>query len=233
MLAAIGLSLPLAAQAAEAPTSRNFPVAAFDSVQVDGPYNVHIRTGTRSSVRARGAKSRIDKLMIEVHGQTLYITSRSSGWFGWPSSGTVDIDVALPTLTEARLVGSGDVDIDRVRGGSFTTAVSGSGNLSVAQLATASMAAKVTGSGNLTVRGQTGQAKTEVTGSGNFEGGGLAVQQLTANLTGSGGITVGPTRKAQATLLGSGDIRIAGRPTCTTKKTGSGDIFCGDGNRID
>jgi len=232
ILIPLGLFVAGTPLAAEPASVRDFPISGFTKLKVEGPYRVHVRTGGKAAAHARGPRDRLDRLVVEVRGDTLVVTSRNNGWsWGSGNKGPVDVDVAAPKIEAVRLTGSGNVDVDHVRAASFVASVAGSGNLSVARIDTPRLSASVTGSGNLMLRGETGRADAEVTGSGNFEGAGLSVNLLTATVTGSGGLVVGPTRVARAAVTGSGDIRIGGRPTCTERKTGSGSIRCGDNQR--
>jgi hypothetical protein len=210
--------------------NRAFPVTGFEKLSVEGPYTVHVRTGLRTSVYAHGPQSRLDRLLIEMHGDTLSISTLKSAWnWGW-SMGDHDnvvIDVTVPMLNAAKLTGSGDVNIDAIRTPAFETALTGSGDLAVAHLETGRLTATLTGSGDLTLNGRAGRADTAVRGSGDLKAAGLAVETLAGSVTGSGDLTVGPARQANLTVTGSGDIAVAGHPACTTSKHGSGDIRCG------
>lgn len=216
------------ALAADAIQSRNYPVQGFTKLRVEGPFGVHVRTGGKPGASARGPADRIDRLVIEVRGDTLVVTSRKTAWSWGQSRGNVEVNITVPALEAADLTGSGNVDIDRVRAGSFDASLGGSGNLTIGQVDTPRLKAGVTGSGNLSLRGRAGRAETKVVGSGDLLARGLAVDLLTAQVTGSGNIEVGPTRVARASITGSGDIRIGGRPSCTESKLGSGAIYCGE-----
>lgn len=216
-----------------APTqSRNYPIGGFTKLRVEGPFGVHVRTGSKASATALGPSDKLERLVVEVRGDTLVVGTQRSAWsWGSKMGGNVVVNVTVPTLLSARLTGSGDVDIDRIRAGSFDAGVGGSGNLTIGPLDTPRLDAKVDGSGSLSLSGRTGTAKAEVNGSGHLRARDLGVNLLTAQVTGSGSIDIGPTRVARASITGSGDIRIGGRPTCTEHKVGSGTIRCGDNPR--
>lgn len=229
IMALLGLSVAAAATPATAAT-RGYPVSGFARLKVEGPFEVSVHTGPAASVKARGPDAGIKRLVVESRGSTLVI-STEKGWhwpsMNWGKNETIHIDVTVPMLEAAELVGSGDVIIDRIRTAAFSAKVTGSGDLSIARLDTRRLSAIVTGSGDLTVAGHTGRADASVTGSGDIRGTALSVDQLTASVTGSGDLNIGPTKEAKARVMGSGDISIAGHPRCTTSKLGSGDIRCG------
>jgi hypothetical protein len=210
--------------------NRNFSVPDFTKLRVEGPYTVHVRTGSHVSVSARGPQRRLERLIVEERDGTLVISTEKSAFnMGWAmgESQEVVVDITVPTLSAASLTGSGDVSVDRIRTPMFEAALTGSGDLAIAEINTGRLSAVVTGSGDLSLAGHAERADAAVRGSGDIKAGGLAVGALTVNVSGSGDVTVGPTRQAGGTLVGSGDIGIAGHPTCTISKHGSGDVRCG------
>jgi hypothetical protein len=58
---------------------RNYEVGPFDQVEVAGPFDVTIRTGAKPSVVAEGSERMIEKLVVEVKGNTLEIRPRREG----------------------------------------------------------------------------------------------------------------------------------------------------------
>ena len=91
------------AQAAE----RRYSVTDFDRVVVEGPYIVRLTTGRPSSAVAHGTREALDRVIVDVQGQTLRIRRNRSAWGGNPGAeaGPVTVELATRTLLSARLVG--------------------------------------------------------------------------------------------------------------------------------
>ena len=231
MVALLALSIAAVTAMPSIAATRAFPVPGFMKLRVEGPYSVHVHTGDRTSVNARGPAAGLDKLVIESRGDTLVISARK-GWnehnMRQTRDDSVQIDISVPMLESADLTGPGNVSVDTIRTSSFTALMTGTGTLSITRLDSSRLRANVNGSGELTISGRTGRADASVQGSGGLRGSGLAVDLLTASVAGSGSIGIGPTRVARASVVGSGIINIAGRPSCTKSTTGSGEIRCGE-----
>ena len=75
------LCLALVAAPASA-AERRYSVTDFDRIEVDGPYVVRLTTGRASAAVATGPQGGLDRLTVEVSGQTLRIRRNRSGWTG-------------------------------------------------------------------------------------------------------------------------------------------------------
>src|SRR4051794_8579910 len=114
---ACALLFALAAAPAAA-AERNYPVGDFDTIRVEGPFQVVLATGLPSRVAASGSPEALDRLTVDVEGRTLRIRVNSSAWGGYPgqSPGPVRIAAATRDLARASVVGPGSLDIDKARG---------------------------------------------------------------------------------------------------------------------
>src|SRR3954452_17613352 len=79
---------------AEAAT-RNFGITGFTKIRVDGPYRVTLATGVAPFARASGSAQAIDRVAIDVRGDTLVVQSSADSVGGYPgqNSGPVEISV--------------------------------------------------------------------------------------------------------------------------------------------
>jgi hypothetical protein len=207
---------------------RSYQVASFQRIEVAGPYQVDVRTGGAPSVSASGPKSAIDRLVVEVKGDKLFIHPDNHGFFsGGEWRGPVTVHVTAPAIVGASLAGSGDLRVDKVGGQSFEGNVGGSGNLAVDSLKVQSLNLSIGGSGNVGVgAGEAQDANYAVTGSGGIDA--RAVRSGTANvaITGSGGVQGQATASANINIMGSGDVTLTGGAHCTVSKVGSGNARC-------
>src|SRR4051794_26082461 len=93
--------------------TRNFGVTSFTRVRVEGPFKVSLTTGVAPFARASGSSAALDRLDVEVTGDTLVVRSSASGWGGYPGSdmGPVEISVGTHDLGNAWLNGAGTLAI--------------------------------------------------------------------------------------------------------------------------
>src|SRR3954454_17911633 len=127
----IALIAALAATGAPAEAAtRNFGITGFTKIRVDGPFRVNLTTGVVPFARESGSPQAIDRVAIDVRGDTLVVHSSADSWGGSPGRniGPVEINVGTHDLSQAWLNGAGALAIDRVRGLSFGLSVQGSGS---------------------------------------------------------------------------------------------------------
>lgn len=209
---------------------RNFTVGAFDRIEVMGPYEVDVRTGSQPSVRASGPEKSIERMVVEVRGNTLSIHPRKRNGLNFNWSGdreTVRLAVTVPSLVAAEIAGSGDIAVDKIAGESFEGGVAGSGDLRLGNVEVKKLKVGIAGSG--AVRAQGGRAAEvnyEIAGSGDIDMAELVADSAAVSIAGSGNVNANATRTASVDIAGSGDVRIRGGAQCKVSKAGSGNVEC-------
>jgi hypothetical protein len=210
-------------------TTRNYQVGAFDRLEVAGPYDVTVTTGSAPSVRASGGEQAIERMVVEVKGGTLKIhTKKRSGFhFGWSKNHPVKLTVTVPALAGAEIAGSGDISVNKVAGDFFEAGVAGSGNLRLGEINVKRLKAGIAGSGEIHAgRGRAAAADYEIAGSGDIDGGGVIAQTASVSIAGSGNVSAHATGTASVDIAGSGDVRVTGGAKCSVSKAGSGNVQC-------
>ena len=210
---------------------RAFTVADFTGIEVAGPYDVSVHTGSVASVHATGSEKALDALRVDVDGGTLHIGTAKHGFnwnWGWSShkAGHVALVVTVPALDHAAIAGSGEVSIDKLSGPRFKGEVAGSGELKLAAVDVADLSLEIAGSGNVHATGKARSVSYEIAGSGDIDAAALTAEIAKLSIAGSGGIVGHATGTADIEILGSGDVTLTGGAKCTIEKHGSGDVTC-------
>lgn len=209
---------------------KSYPVSDFTKVEVAGPFDVTIRTGSAPSVNAKGNQKLMERLVVEVKGDKLVIHPESNhSWFnwGWGTNGKADIAITVPTISGAVLAGSGGISIDNVKGDEFEGSVAGSGDLDIGSVDVKSLKFVIAGSGDVRAKaGQTGSAAYKIMGSGGIDARSVRSQTAEVSIAGSGSIRGQATAAADVEIMGSGDVTITGGAKCNVTKHGSGDVSC-------
>ena len=160
-----------------------------------------VRVGAEHAVDVRADDNLISRIDTDVQRGVLVVSERGNFATHLPLS----VEVTVPNLASARLMGSGTVSIEGVQARRFT--------------------AEVPGSGTLTVSGTVDQLDARLAGSGDMQLGDLASRSVTASVVGSGRLEVQATQMLDASLSGSGAIVYGGQPTTLTQSVnGSGAI---------
>lgn len=210
--------------------SRAYQVGNFDRIEVAGPYDVDIRTGSSPSVSARGGQKLIEHMVVEVKdGRLLIHPQERKGWFGggWHFGGKVDLQVTVPELHGATIAGSGDIKVDKVRGERFDGTVAGSGGIDIAALDVQALKLSIAGSGAAKAgSGRAQSAAFEIAGSGDIDARGVEAQTADVSIAGSGSVNAQAKATASVSIMGSGDVEVTGGAKCSVSKAGSGNVRC-------
>ncbi|QNM82239.1 DUF2807 domain-containing protein [Sphingomonas sabuli] len=233
-LVALGVTIAVAgcgqslAQDGGPTVQRSYPVGQFQHIEVAGPYDVNVRTGSAPSVSGRGPQALMDKLVVEIRGDRLYIHPEKTGnRMSWSGREKATLNVTVPMLRGAAIAGSGDVTIDRIAGNDFDGSISGSGDLNLASLNVQTLELSIAGSGGLTARaGQANRAAYKIAGSGDIDARGVRTGTASLSIAGSGNIAGHASNEASVSIVGSGDVALTGGAKCSVSKAGSGSVRC-------
>jgi hypothetical protein len=217
----LAATIIVAATPAEAAT-RNFGVTSFTRIRVSGPYKVSVATGVAPFARASGSPAAIDRVAIEVRGDTLVGQSNPS-WGGYPGSDPGPVEVTLGTheLGSASLIGSGSVAIDRIRGLSFSLTIQGSGASAIGDASVDQLNVSLEGTANAKIAGKAGKLIALVRGISTFDGARLATPSADFSVDGTATIDANVTDTAKVNGWGPATVRLTGRPACNLKVQGS------------
>lgn len=207
---------------------RNYPIGAFDRIEVAGPYEVEVRTGADPGVSASGPERAIERMVVEVDGGTLKVHPRRRNGlnFNWSNDETVRLAVTVPSLRGADIAGSGTISVDRVAGEMFEGGVAGSGDLRLGQVEVQRLKMGIAGSGEIRAAGRARAVEYDIAGSGDIDAGELQAEEAKVSITGSGNVNGNATQTASVDIAGSGDVRLRGGAQCRVSKAGSGNVDC-------
>jgi hypothetical protein len=220
----IAASAVFAAPAAAA--TRNFGITGFDKVRVDGPFRVKLVTGVAPFARATGSAAALDRVAIEVRGNTLVVHNSLHSWGGYPGtdSGPVEVTLGTHDLGAAWINGSGTIAIDRVKGLSFDLSVQGSAGGDIGRVDIDQLNVSVVGTASARIAGQAAKLTAVVRGISTLDASGLAAKDATIGADGAA--TVGASVSNSVTIDASGPatVRLDGRPACTLHASGSASV---------
>jgi hypothetical protein len=191
-------------------------------VWVEGPYRVSLTTGVAPFAKASGSSAAIDRVAMEMRGDTLVIKPNPS-WGGYPGAdpGLVEVSVGTHELTSAILFGAGSLSIDRVKGLSFALTVQGSGAGEIGTVAADQLSVTVEGAGSAKLAGQAKRLTTLIRGVSSLDAKGLSTPTAAISADGMATVDVNVTDTARVDGWGTATVRLTGRPSCTVKVSGS------------
>ena len=207
--------------------SRNYQVAAFDRIEIAGPFDVNVVTGAKGGISASGNQALLDETDVIVEGGVLKIMPKKKKGmhWGWSSKGKATFTVNAAALKGASIAGSGMIAVDKIAG-DFDGDVAGSGDLKLASVAGGKVKLAIAGSGAVQAAGKADSVDIEIAGSGGVDAKSLAARTASVSIAGSGSVTAQARETANVSIVGSGDVDVTGGAKCTVEKAGSGDVRC-------
>jgi hypothetical protein len=209
-----------------AAATRNFGITCFDKVRVEGPFKVRLSTGVAPFATATGSPASIDKVALDMRGNTLVVHTSSASWGGYPGrdEGPVEISVGTHDLSAAWLNGSGAIAIDKVKGLSFDLSVQGSGAASVGKASVDQLNISVVGTGSATMAGQAAKMTAVVRGVASLDAANLVTKDATIGADGTATIAANVSDSVAVDGNGPATVRLTGRPSCTLRVSGSASV---------
>jgi hypothetical protein len=202
--------------------TRNFGITGFTKVRVEGPYKVSLATGVAPFAKASGSSAAIDRVMVEMRGDTLVIKPNPS-WGGYPGAdpGPVELSIGTHDLTSATMFGAGLLSIDRVKGLTFALTIQGSGAGEIGEVAADQLNVTVEGSGNVKLGGETKRLTALVRGVSSLDAKALGTPNAAISVDGTATVDADVSDTARVDGWGAATVRLTGRPSCTVKVSGS------------
>lgn len=206
--------------------TRNFGITSFEKVRVDGPYSVKLTTGVAPFARAKGSQAALDRVAVEVRGDTLVVHSSLDAAGGYPgkNSGPVEISLGTHDLSSAWVNGSGVLSIDRVRGLKFGLSVQGSGAGEIAQTDVDQLNVAVAGSASARLAGEARQMTAVIRGISSLDAAALSTRDATLGAEGSSTIAADVSNSVTVDASGPATVRLTGGPACTLRVSGSASV---------
>jgi hypothetical protein len=220
----MGLS-PAAARAATQP----YVVTSFDSIRLDAPVRVLVRSGGGASARGEGDRDTLDRIDLQVSSGLLVVRLRppAAGANARGAVGPATLILTTQQVRRVQLSGGGSISVEGMKGQRGDIALAGSGDIAVSGVALDRLVLMVAGNGRLTLSGTAAILEARLTGAGSVAGESLRAKDAKIVNQGPGAIvaTVGGT--ADISTAGSGDVTVLGAPSCTVARGGTGALRCG------
>jgi hypothetical protein len=218
-LAAIACAVPAHA------ATRNFGISSFERIRVEGPYRVQLTTGVAPYASASGSQAALDRVAIDMIGETLVVHYNVSAWGSDTSdNGPVDIRIGTHDLSTVILNGSGLLQVDKVKALTFNAFASGSGQLGIAKADVDQLNVTIAGTASAILGGQAGTLRLTVRGASAFDGSGLSTKDATIGADGAATIKAAVTNSATVSGSGPATITLTGNPACTARMTGAASV---------
>jgi hypothetical protein len=206
--------------------TRNFGITSFDKIRVEGPFRVTLTTGVAPFAKATGSPAAIDRVAIEVRGNTLVVHNNLDSWGGDPHKdpGPVEISLGTHDLSVASLNGSGLLAIDHAKGLMFGLSVQGSGAAAIGKVEVDQLSVSVGGSASARLAGKAGKITLIARGISSVDAANLVAKDATIGAEGAATIDASVSDAATVDVNGPATVRFTGGPSCTLRVSGSASV---------
>ena len=210
--------------------NRNYGITSFEKVRIEGPYKVTLSTGVAPFARASGSPAAIDRVAIDVRGNTLVVHNSLSSWGSSPGGNSGPIEIALGThdLSSASLNGSGSLTIDKVKGLKFDLSVQGSGAGTISRVDVDQLNVSIGGTVSASLAGQAANMTAVVRGTSSLDAAALKTKDATLGAEGAATIKADVRNSVKVDGSGPVTVTLTGKPACTLRTGGSASVAgCG------
>lgn len=206
--------------------TRNFGITSFTKVRVDGPFAVRLQTGVAPFARATGSTTAIDRVAIDVQGDTLIVHNdiNSSGGYAGKDVGPVEISLGTHDLSAAWLNGSGSLAIDGVKALKFDLSVQGSGLAAITNASVDQLNVGAQGTASLRLAGSAARLTAVARGISSIDASALTVKDAVLGIDGAGTLAAAVSNAVKVDASGPATVRLAGKPACTLHVSGAATV---------
>ena len=221
--------LAAAVSALAAPASaatRNFGITSFEKVRVDGPFKVTVTTGVAPFARASGSPAALDRVAIDVQGNTLVVHNNLDSWGGYPGkdAGPVEVTIGTHDLSAAWLNGSGALSIDKAKGLNFDLSVQGSGAGEIGEANVDQLKVSVVGTASARLAGRAAKVTAVIRGISTLDAGALSTKDATLGADGAATIAANVSDSVTVDASGPATVQLIGGAACTLRVAGSASV---------
>jgi hypothetical protein len=213
---------------------------AIDGIELDIAGNVTLHQDSVQQIKVTGHQNIIDNIGLQVVNGVWKIRFDECV----RRTGTLEIEIWMPTLRKVTLAGSGNIEgVDAFTGGSSLEVnltgsgdidlqadaptvqieLTGSGSIDLATNAD-ELDATITGSGDIDLAGSCRDEDLKITGSGNIHAYDMPAVTAAVEITGSGNCEVQVSEHLDVQISGSGSVYYKGDASVDTHITGSGRV---------
>lgn len=205
--------------------TRTIDTGGVRRIELKGIGDLEVLQGDHEELVIEADAATMDRILVDVRGDTLIIRLRSGFWLGaiMPSQ-EIRYRLTVRELASIALEGAGDVQVKGLEADSLTLALDGAGSLTADDLTAEALTVRHRGAGNVTMRGQAALQEVTLTGAGNYSAADLVSQIALVQIEGAGEATVWAQQRLDARVSGVGSIRYYGEPLLDQRIDGLGQV---------
>ena len=206
-------------------TKKNYYVAPFEAIEVNGVANVSFSQSDKVKVEATGPENYLPFVVIESHDGTLHVNTRQIG--NKRAGNGVEIKISAPVLNRLSNKGVGNFrTTSPLKTSNLHVENAGVGDVRLTNIECEKLTISNTGVGNLTLSGRAEQADYQSNGVGDVNARELKAKDVTLRHRGVGDIICHASETIRIRASGVGNVVYYGSPhVLNQSKTGVGSLI--------
>jgi hypothetical protein len=204
-------------------TTRETNISGFNSLDVSGALEVHLRQDAGNSARIETDANLMEYLDVYKDGNTLVVKTKDG--YNLRPSRKVILYASAPGFRDIKVSGACDIigDNQLTGSGPLSMSVSGSGDINM-QVSVPDVETEVSGSGSINLKGQATNFAASISGSGEIHCLDLVTENTTLDLSGASDAEVTANKKLDINASGASDVRYRGNAVVNQNTSGAGSV---------
>lgn len=209
--------------------TRDIEIDAFTRIEVLGPFDVAITTGSAPGCKAVGTADMLEFVHCKTDDGVLTVMVTKEHPLKFFETSDIRVEIVAPKLESVGLMGAGTVELSDTKADSLELRIAGSGDLKAKGLSVHKAILNIAGSGEMSCQGEAASVDVRIAGSGDLDARALKGKNATVHIVGSGDLDLYATESVDIRIMGSGDVTLYGDPkTVEQKVAGSGRVTKGE-----
>lgn len=205
------------------PTSKNFKVNAFHSVEIGNAFEIYIQKGNIFSLSVSGRAEDLQEIELKQNGNNLHVYRDSKWSWGWnKESKKVILKITMPKIIHGDFSGAAKVfingftDEEQVR-----LSFSGASKVDIGEINADKLILDFSGASKATLAGHVGKLEIETSGASHVNVEELYARDVDVNSIGASHIQVNAQKTLQVDASGASKITYKGRPNISKDVSGA------------
>jgi hypothetical protein len=205
------------------PTSKNFRVNTFHSLEIGNAFEIHIKKGNVFSISALGRAEDLQEIELKQNGNNLHVYRDTKWSWAWnKDSKKVILNITMPKIINGEFSGAAKVfingftDEEQVR-----LSFSGASKVEIGEINADKLILDFSGASKATLAGHVGKLEIETSGASHVNVEELYARDVDVNSSGASHIQVNSQKTLQVNASGASKITYKGRPNISKDVSGA------------
>jgi hypothetical protein len=204
-------------------TSRQENVGSFNSVDVGGAIEVHVKQDASQSVKIETDENLVEYIEVYTEGSTLKIHPRNG--FNLDPSREIIVYVSAPAFKGIGVSGASKIIGDNAISGNDGLSLDASGASKIMlELSGGNVGGDVSGASSINLKGQVAKVDFQASGASHINAYDLVADEAIADVSGASSMEITANRNLKAEASGASHVRYKGTASVNSNTSGASSV---------